>query len=240
MEFSEFERRAQRVFAEIPPEYREGVDGLLVRREAVPHPTLPDVYTLGECITETYPTEWGGPGEVRSFVVLYHGSFRRLAALDEAFDWEAELQETVHHEVRHHLESLASEDELEEQDYAADQNFARREGEPFDPLFYRAGEPLAEDAWEVEGDVFLERELSAAEFAALAEIPVEWEGRALRVPRPAELGDAHFVTLWLEPPPGEGELVLVLLRRRGVLESLRGLLSEPEPRVLTSEVELPG
>lgn len=52
MRFEEFERRAWRLWQEIPQEYREGVDGLVVERDALPHPTLPEIYTLGECMTE--------------------------------------------------------------------------------------------------------------------------------------------------------------------------------------------
>lgn len=99
MTFEEFERRAHEVFDGIPPDFREGVDGLAVERRAVPHPDLPDVYTLGECLTENYPTEWGGAGEVRSIVVLYYGSFLRLSRMEEGWDWEEEIWETVTHDT---------------------------------------------------------------------------------------------------------------------------------------------
>ncbi|MDQ3557568.1 MAG: metallopeptidase family protein, partial [Gemmatimonadota bacterium] len=145
--FRDFDRRAREIFDGIPPDFREGVDGIDVRPDAVPHPALPEIYTLGECLTEHYPSEFGGPGEVLSTVVLYHGSFRRLAELDPEWDWEQELWETVTHEVRHHLESLAADDALEVQDYAEDQNFARREGASFDPFFYRQGVRVEEGVW---------------------------------------------------------------------------------------------
>ena len=156
MDFATFERRAKELYAEVPEDFRGGIDGLEVSRATEPHPTLPDVYTLGECLTEQYPSEFGGAGEVRSIVVLYYGSFLALSRIDEEFDWEAELYETLTHEIRHHLESLASEDELEEIDYAEDQNFARREGERFDPYFYRSGKRWGDREWEVDGDFFLE------------------------------------------------------------------------------------
>lgn len=233
MTFAEFERRAHEVFDGIPPEYREGVDGLAVERRAVAHPELPEVYTLGECVTETYPTEWGGAGEVRSVVVLYYGSFLRLARMEEAWDWEEEIFETVTHEVRHHLESLALEDELEVRDYADDQNFARREGMEFEPLFFRSGEPLGPGAWEVSGDVFLEREFRGDGALPRAPVRVEWEGRTLSFPVPSPLGDVHYVTLEDVSAP-KGDLVVVLLRRRGRWESLRALLSGRKPEVLES------
>src|SRR5690606_38204115 len=140
MDFSTFETRAREMYREVPEHFLEGIDGLEVSRRTEAHPTLQDIYTLGECLTEQYPSEFGGAGEVRSIVVLYYGSLLALSRLDEEFDWEGELYETLTHEVRHHLESLATEDALEEIDYAEDQNFRRREGERFDPAFYRAGE----------------------------------------------------------------------------------------------------
>lgn len=238
MTFAEFERRAHEVFDAIPPEYRSGVDGLAVERRAVPHPDLPEVYTLGECLTETYPTEWGGAGEVRSIVMLYYGSFLRLSRLEEEWDWEEEIWETVTHEVRHHLESLAQDDELEVRDYADDQNFARREGVEFEPFFFRSGEPVAPGVWEVSGDVFVEREV-APEQASRGAVPVEWEGRTLSVPVPSPLGDVHFVTLEDVFGP-KGDVVVVLVRRRGAWESLRAMLAGRRPEVLESLVRVGG
>src|SRR5690606_13382651 len=134
----------------------------------------------------------GGAGDVRAIVVLYYGSFLELSRLDEDFDWEGELYETLMHEVRHHLESLATEDELEEIDCAEDQNFHRRQGEPFDPYFYRSGTRISEREWEVDGDRFIE-------------VPVRWEGawpvrvesrgRTLMLDRPEPEFDLHFATL---------------------------------------------
>ena len=37
MRFRDFERAAREAFEEIPEEYREGVDGLTIRREALGH-----------------------------------------------------------------------------------------------------------------------------------------------------------------------------------------------------------
>ena len=46
--------------------------------------------------------------------VLYYGSFLEVAG--EGFDWEAEVWETLLHELRHHLESLAGRDDLVRED----------------------------------------------------------------------------------------------------------------------------
>ena len=221
MTLEHFEQRAQEIFRSIPPEYREGVDGVRVLPEAQPHPSLSEVYTLGECRSDFYPSEYGGPGDVQSVVVLFYGSFRRVAAADDGWDWEEQLWETVTHEVRHHLESLAAEDALEEQDYAEDQNFARREGESFDPLFFRSGTPREAGVYEVDGDLFIEREIDRKR-AAAGKVMVGWGRERWIVPLPKELGDIHFLSLQGVQSEG-GEVVLVLLRQRGAWESLRQL-----------------
>lgn len=228
MTFDEFERRAREIFDGIPPELREGVAYLQVSRETVAHPTLPDVFTLGECATGEIDAD-------RSGVHLYYGSFLELSRLYDEFDWEGELWETVTHEVRHHRESAAGEDDLEEMDYAEDENFKRREGEPFDPLFFRAGDPAGPGHWRVDGDLFIEREMDAREFEALAELRVEVEGGEVVVPRPEELGDVHFIYP-LELCGEEHDVALVLVRRRGAWESLRGFFSGAEPEVLETEI----
>jgi hypothetical protein len=238
MNFKQFAARAHEMFESIPEEYREGVDGLLVEAEAQPHPELADIYTLGECRTEQYPSDYGGPGSVRSFVVVFHGSFQRLSELDEGFDWEAELWETITHEVKHHLESLASEDALEVEDWVMDQNFARRQGEPFDPSFFRGGVPLEQGGFEVDGDLFVEHPLDTAEIAA-GSVAVEWEGRTLELPLPEAPGETHFVTVE-DLEDDAGEFVVVLVRRRGVWDALRSALAGGTVPVTTSSVRLDG
>jgi hypothetical protein len=231
MNFAHFERRAREIFDDIPPELRHGVAYLQVSRETIAHPTLPDIYTLGECATGEYDV---GDAE-RSGVHLYYGSFLALSRLHDDFDWEGELWETITHEVRHHRESAAGEDDLEVLDYAEDENFKRVEGEPFDPLFFRAGEPAGDDRWEVDGDLFIERVLDAHEFAALPDLRVEVDGVEHVVQCPAELGDVHYVYL-LALCDEERDVALVLVRRRGAWEALRGFFGGGEPRVLETEV----
>ena len=64
------------------------MDGLEVSRKTVPHPDLPEIYTLGECLSDFYPSDYGGAGEVRSRVVLYYGSFLQLSRSHDDWDWE--------------------------------------------------------------------------------------------------------------------------------------------------------
>lgn len=227
MTFDEFERRAWEEWERIPDDYRHGVDGLLIERAAKPHPTLPDVYTLGECLTESYPSQFHGPDTTRSLVVLHYGSFFRLSRLDPGFDWEAELWETLTHELQHHLESLADDDALGDMDYAADENFKRYQGEAFDPFFYRAG--LEEDGWRrVEEEYFLETAPAPA-------VEFEWASCRYVVDVPATEADVAYVAVdGVEQAPGA--LYIVLVREpRGVLESLRALLRPRAPAVAELE-----
>ena len=236
MNFADFERRAHEMCDGIPHEYRGGVEYVAVSEEAVPHPELPEVYTLGECATGELDLGMEVPDAVRSGVHLYYGSFAALAEQDPDFDWEGELYETITHEIRHHRESTAGEDALEDFDYAADENFKRREGVAYDPLFYRSGEPLDDGGWDVDGDVFVEITLSDGEFERMEEIQADVDGRRVSLPRPERLGDVSFLFLE-EFRPGPGETAVVLVRRRGAMESLRGLFHRDAPEVLEWSVE---
>ncbi|MGE0157875.1 MAG: hypothetical protein AB7T31_00610 [Gemmatimonadales bacterium] len=236
MKFAEFERRAHEVFEEIPEGFKEGIDGLEVSREAVPHPTLPDVYTLGVCHTEEHASAYGGPETTRSVIVLHWGSFRSLAALDPEFDWEGEIWETLTHELRHHLESLAGDDALEDVDYAADELFNRQEGLEFDPWYYQRGEPLGDGAYAVEGSYYVEQTWRARDFERATHVDFVWNGRTYRLPRPAELGDVHFV-LVVGPDFQEQALELVLVRKRGFAEAVKQLVRSSALRVLETEAE---
>jgi len=196
----------------VPAEFRDGVVTIEASAKTVPHPVHADVYTLGECI----PLEWSGSGaDLQSRVVLYHGSFQALAGLGGGgggdFDWRAEAWETLTHELRHHLEWRANVAALEAYDWAAEENFKRHEGEPFDPVFYRSGEKVAAGVWKVEDDVFIE---GSAELI--------WHGARYRVKIP-DAARPLFVTLdsLVEPPPGEA--VLVLPRRLSLLNFWRSV-----------------
>ena len=237
MNLATFRRRAREIFDAIPAELRHGVEYVRVEEQALPHPDMPDVYTLGECATGDLDVGFDAPGAVRSGVHLYYGSFRELARLDPAFDWEAELWETITHEVRHHRESNAGEDALEDLDWAEDENFKRRAGKPFDPGFYRAGEPVGDGAWEVDGDLFLERELTAEQLRWTRELAVTVDGAEMSVPVPPRIGDVHYLYLqgrWDE----ERDVAVVIVRRQGAWEQLRRLFSTRPLAVGESSVQV--
>jgi hypothetical protein len=207
-----------------------------VSREAPAHPTLPEVYTLGQCVTEEHLSEYGGPDTTRSIIVLYWGSFRELSKRDPDFDWDEELWETLTHEIRHHLESLAGDDALEDVDYAADELYNRQEGLEFDPWYYQRGESLGGGVFVVEGRSYLEISQDAHAFEAAEGIDFAWRGRTYRARRPEELGDVHFARVLGEDFEDQ-DVELVLVRRRTPWESLKGLARRSAPAVLESEVE---
>lgn len=178
------------------------------------HPANPDVYTLGECVTESYPSSYDGPDTVRSVVVLYYGSFLRIASMDADFNWDHEIWETITHEVQHHLEGLATEDDLEDFDYAVDQNYKRLNGDSFDPLFFRAGAAIGDGAYRVEEDVFLELPLRVNQ-------PIEftYEGERYRVAHSAAPADVIYLEL-ADGPEVKGVFHVVLVAARSPLRQL--------------------
>ena len=226
MDFERFEQIARQDWERIPPSYKAGVDGLLVERSSKRHPSRAEVFTLGECVTETYPSDWGGPDTTRSWLLLHYGSFRGLAARSPEFDWEHEIWETLTHELRHHLESLAADDALEAFDYAVDENFKRHDGEPFDAFFYRSGEPIGEALYQVEDERF--HEIEYRQPAAWIEIEVD--DVAWRVEWPAVEADVVFLELdeLIEPP---GLYTLVLVRRARPWEVLTSLVRGRRARI---------
>ena len=207
MRIEDFRSLVDRLARDVPEEFRDGVVAIDVSPKALPHPVHPDVYTLGECV----PLEWTGTGtDLHSRVILYYGSFMSLARLEEpgAFDWREQAWETLTHELRHHLEWRANVDALAAYDWAAEENFKRQEGQPFDPTFYRSGEDFRDGVWKVEDDLFV---VLADPHARGTHIEIPWHGRAYTVVVPMAAPPAYlFVILegLLDPPPGDAVLVV--------------------------------
>jgi len=236
MRLNDFETMVRRLVTEVPPEFLVGVHGVEVSRSTLPHPARGDIWTLGECIPLP-GTDQAGDDGLQSRVVLYHGSFQALARVEEGFDWRGEAWETLTHELRHHLEALAGEDALEDVDYAADELFKRQEGLDFDPWYYQHGEDLGGGVYVVEGGFYLEQVWEPPEWERTKAIDFEWRGASYRIRRPAELGDVHFVSV-RGPDLDEEALEVVLVRKRGWREGLRGLMGAAKATtVLVTEVE---
>jgi hypothetical protein len=207
MRLSDFEAMVRHLAAEVPVEYLDGVVEIVVSRHALPHPERAEVYTLGECIPLPAATE--EPDAIQSRIVLYYGSFQALAALDPDFDWREEAWETLTHELRHHLEWRARAPDLEALDRAAEHNFARHDGTPFDPQFYRQGERAGSDVYRVENDYFLEQVVE--QLPAVARF--DWHGKRYEIEVPSDAHLPAFLTVANVEQPPPGELVLVLRAR---------------------------
>jgi hypothetical protein len=215
MRLSDFESMVRRFADELPAEFLSGVAEIAVSPRTVPHPTREEIYTLGECIP--LPSMDSSAEGVQSRVVLYHGSFLALSRDAPGFDWRAEAWDTLTHELRHHLEWRARTPALEAYDRAAEHNFARQDGEPFDPLFFLDGEPAGSQGYRVDDDVFLDRTVDTVP----PEARLLWHGRVYRVVVPPDATLPAFLSLQEIFEPPHGELVLVLRRRPGIRDLLR-------------------
>ncbi|MCL6450603.1 MAG: metallopeptidase family protein [Acetobacteraceae bacterium] len=118
-DIDQFTALGDRLVDRIPPQFlRELNGGIIVSGRVRRQPDAPPgVYTLAEYRVE--------PGLGR-FIVLYYGSFRRALEGRPRREVEEELWETLLHEVRHHLESLAGVDELGKEDLEQLLEFWRR------------------------------------------------------------------------------------------------------------------
>lgn len=168
MDFEEFERKVHAAFEEIPPEFRERVAGPVVvrrlKRGSSADEGLDGRVTLGECV---HAPDITGSAELHSTVFLYYGSFRHVASGDPSFDWDAEIVETVRHEVQHHVEDQVGHPGLRDEDFADEQNARRYAGLEFRSGFWRAGTIVPDPRWELRAvgeDVFLEVVLPTAEW----------------------------------------------------------------------------
>ncbi len=185
MKHESFSDLAGRMYDNIPAAFRKGVSGVTVEREAQGHRTLSGIWTLGECVTEQWPDATGGIAETRSEIILYYGSFAELAVGDRKFDWEAELWETMLHELLHHREAAADEESLDVFDWAVDQNFRRLAGLDFDPLFHRFLPADEQGHVRLEGETFIDVRLGRSDrLATFGWRGLQW---TVRVPLEASL-----------------------------------------------------
>ena len=128
MTFDEFQQLLAEMVDEIPERFMEGLQSILALEQEQPEPEYRDVYRMGEYLDIGPEQFLGGSSGIGRHVVLYWGSFRRVATGDPGFDWETEIWETLTHELRHHVESLAGDASLIEQDELDAREFQRRSG----------------------------------------------------------------------------------------------------------------
>jgi hypothetical protein len=226
MRLTDFEAMVRRLCDEVPADFFEGVAEVIVSPRVVPHPERPETFTLGECVP--LPIEVGSGVEgIQSRIVLYYGSFAALAEMQEQFDWPLEAWETLTHELRHHLEWRARAPDLEDFDWAVEHNFARLDGETFDPTFYLRGEAHPGGKYRVEDDVFIDQIVPTLP----PTVTFEWHGRSYSaaLPQGAEL--PCFLTIEGVKDPPEGDLVVVLRRKPGVRDLLGQIVFQASVRV---------
>lgn len=126
MDLEMFTAAADRLVERIPPLFLEGLNGgVAVRRITRRNPgDPPGVFILGEYITDP---------ALGCYIQLYWGSFMELFREEPPEVWEAELWETIKHELRHHVEARAGEfgrDREDEEELAR----MREEIPPDEPL----------------------------------------------------------------------------------------------------------
>ena len=125
MTYNEFRTTAEEIVAEIPDEFLRGLQGVHILEDERLEENYVDVWRMGEYL-DPGPEEFLGSGEgLGRHIALYYGSFIRVADGDPEFDWEEELWETITHELRHHVESLAGDVTLIEEDLMSAQEFPR-------------------------------------------------------------------------------------------------------------------
>lgn len=213
MRLRDFERMIREMVREIPVEFLAGVTEVAVLPASRPHPAREGVYTLGECesVAVGDVAVEDAAGGMPARIVLYYGSFEALARERDDFDWQAEAWETLTHELRHHLEWNAGEAGLEEFDLAAEENFARHDGEGRDPAFFLGGESVGQDAWRIDDDVFLDN--------VVRRMPTEarfhWAGHEWTVLLPEDARLPAWISVRGVDDPPPGDLVLVFRKRPG-------------------------
>lgn len=142
MDIDRFTALADRLMEQVPAPLLEGLNGgVAVRRRAMRRPDdPPGVFVLGEYFADAF---------MGSYIMLYYGSFCELFGEEPDSVWEAELWETIRHELRHHVEQRAGVADLDWEDEADIARF-RAEQPPAEPLppprKFRLRRPLSRPA----------------------------------------------------------------------------------------------
>ena len=99
--FERFAEVLDEVIGRIPPRYLRGLTGGFNLQDGKKREG--GYLILGEYIES---------GMLGSFIMFYYGSFVDLLRGEPVESWEAEITETVLHELQHHLEYMAGRDDL--------------------------------------------------------------------------------------------------------------------------------
>ncbi|MER3484073.1 MAG: hypothetical protein C4332_13885 [Meiothermus sp.] len=128
MNYEAFAELADGLWDSIPADYKHGLQGMHVLEAIKRDPDEPGLVRLGEYLSSGYPSVLGGFEGIGRHVALYYGSFAYIARGDPGFDWEGEVWETLLHELRHHLETLAWNDDLVQEDIEYLRRYRQRVG----------------------------------------------------------------------------------------------------------------
>jgi hypothetical protein len=118
----EMETILDEIATELPQEfYNELNGGIILLPEARLNPVgrHNDLYIMGE---------YHSGGGLGRYIAIYYGSFEQVYGHLPREGLKKQLESTLKHEFTHHLESLAGEDDLEEEDERYLQNYLRRNG----------------------------------------------------------------------------------------------------------------
>ncbi|HVH45733.1 MAG TPA: metallopeptidase family protein, partial [Labilithrix sp.] len=91
------------------------------RVELVVESGTPDVDDGGEPLLGSYvpPPPRGAPVPTHPpKVTIYYRTFERIEQEEGRFDWEAELRETIEHELEHHVFWLRGDDPMADEEHA--------------------------------------------------------------------------------------------------------------------------
>ncbi len=176
-------------FAALAPAEREGLVGLHLLDEAPVHAAVPALWR----VHGRRPAPGGG-----AEVCLFLGSARALEMRP------ADLEAALYQAVREHLEDGAAERALPDDAALFRAQAAWRRGEDPPPGWYRRGERLAEGAWAVDLDLYVEVALPVAGWLRLrgTELRLDLGGDEVRVevPEPVALDE-----IWTAPGAGRFE-----------------------------------
>ncbi len=106
MSFEEAHAYLDKLAEKLPPAIYERLNGgVTLQPDTVRSPHGPGLYTMGMYHNDPY-----GLGR---YIVIYYGSFVRVHGRAPREDQEKALREVLHHELTHHIESLAGVRDLE-------------------------------------------------------------------------------------------------------------------------------
>lgn len=118
----EVEEILDEIATELPQEFYNELNGGIILLPDVrldPAGLHNDLYIMGE---------YHSGGGLGRYIAIYYGSFERVYGHLSREGLKKQLAQTLKHEFTHHLESLAGEDDLEEEDERFMQDYLWRTG----------------------------------------------------------------------------------------------------------------